>query len=88
MNTPALIDPSDIEPAIAGTLIPLSCYPNQPCACIAQKIIANFDLLARCPHLSPTFRALCERLQLHWENTAKTRGTQLAELQRETSSLH
>jgi hypothetical protein len=90
-QTQTLNDPSGIEPVIAGTLMLMTHYPERRCVCIAQKIEHNLELLAGCPHLTPTFRGLCERLRRQWSDTqqvAQQGIAEIIELQRQNASIH
>ena len=68
MQTNTIIDPADIEPIIAGTLVLMTHYPEKCCPCITAKIVGNLQLLNSCPHLSPPLRSLCERIATTWND--------------------
>ena len=68
MQTNTIIDPADIEPIIAGTLVLMTHYPEKCCPCVTAKIVGNLQLLNSCPHLSPPLRSLCERLANTWND--------------------
>jgi hypothetical protein len=83
-----LTDPGDVEPVIAGTLVLMTQFQTQRRACIVAKIGSNLELLATCPHLSPTFRALCERLQAQWSETLHEMQIGFTELERQGAAIH
>jgi hypothetical protein len=55
------------EAVIAGTLSLMSCYVQHPVALYAERVVANLDLMARLPGLSPELRTICRRLAQRWE---------------------
>jgi hypothetical protein len=83
-----LSDPSDIEPVIAGTLVLMTQFQIQRRPCMIEKIGSNLELLASCPHLSPPFRTLCERLQQQWLDTLHESQLGYIELERQGAALH
>lgn len=86
--TPALIDPTDIEPVIAGTLALMTHYTGRNCTCVSEKISANLALLSACPHLSPAFKNLCDRLKSDWDALIAQKYDEIVAHQREHMSLH
>jgi predicted ATPase len=87
-QTQPLTDPSNIEPVIAGTLVLMTQFQIQRRACMIAKIGSNLELLANCPHLSPPFRTLCERLQQQWMESLQESQLGFTELQRQGAALH
>ena len=50
--------------------------------------MANLALLSACPHLSPTFKNLCERLKSDWDELIAQKYGEIVAHQREHMALH
>ena len=85
--TSAIVDPSQIELVIAGTLALMTRYPGRPCTCVSERISSNLLLLAECQFLSPTLRSLCERLKSEWQDTTSTLYGEMVSHQLEHATL-
>ena len=83
-----LTDPSEIEPVIAGTLALMSHYPARQCVCMSEKISHNLALLANCPHLSPPFKSLCDRLKTDWDEIVAQKYAEIVTHQLQHAALH
>ena len=83
-----LIDPSEIEPVIAGTLALMTHYTGRQCTCVLERISANLALLSACPHLSPAFKNLCDRLKSDWDELIAQKYGEIVAHQRENLALH
>ena len=85
--TSAIVDPSQIELVIAGTLALMTRYPGRPCTCVSERISSNLLLLAECQFLSPTLRSLCDRLKTDWQETTSTLYGEMVAHQLEHATL-
>jgi hypothetical protein len=55
---------------------------------LVAKIGRNLEWLAACPHLSPPFRTLCERLQVQWIETLHEMQVNVANSERQGVAVH
>ena len=83
----AIVDPSQIELVLAGTLALMTRYPVRPCTCVSERISSNLLMLAECQFLSPTLRTLCDRLKADWQQTTSALYGEMVSHQLEHATL-